>query len=73
MITTIILAALAVLFVLVILVIIIMVKLYSDKTEDISPQMLDLKNELNELKTKQLENQQAFPNEPDDERNGAEP
>ncbi len=50
------LAAFAVLFMLVIL---ILVKLYSGKTTDITPQMLDLKNELNELKTKQLESQQA--------------
>jgi len=49
------LAAFAVLFMLVIL---ILIKLYSGKTTDITPQMLDLKNELNELKTKQLENQQ---------------
>jgi DNA recombination protein RmuC len=51
------LCAFAVLFLLVIL---ILIKLYSAKTTDLTPQMLDLKNELNELKTKQLENQQAF-------------
>jgi len=50
------LAAFAVLFMLVIL---ILIKLYSVKTTDITPQMLDLKNELNELKTKQLESQQV--------------
>jgi DNA recombination protein RmuC len=50
------LAAFAVLFMLVIL---ILVKLYSNKTTDLTPQMLDLKNELNELKTKQLESQQV--------------
>ena len=44
--------------VLFLLVILILVKLYSAKTADITPQMLDLKNELNELKTKQLESQQ---------------
>ena len=49
-------AAFAVLFLLVIL---ILIKLYSGKTADITPQMLDLKNELNELKTKQLESQQT--------------
>ena len=46
--------AFAVLFMLVIL---ILAKLYSGKTADISPQMLDLKNELHELKTKQMESQ----------------
>ena len=50
------LGAFAVLFLLVIL---ILVKQYSSKTTDMTPQMLDLKNELNELKTKQLESQQA--------------
>jgi DNA recombination protein RmuC len=45
--------------VLFLLVILILIKLYSAKTTDISPQILDLKNELNELKTKQLESQQA--------------
>ena len=40
------------------LVILIVIKLYSGKTTDLTPQMLDLKNELNELKTKQLESQQ---------------
>ncbi|MDR0302053.1 MAG: DNA recombination protein RmuC [Treponema sp.] len=50
------LIAFAVLFMLVIL---ILIKLYSGKTTDITPQMLDLKNELNELKTKQLESQQV--------------
>jgi DNA recombination protein RmuC len=54
------LAAFAVLFMLVIL---ILIKLYSGKTgtlaPDLTPQMLDLKNELNELKTKQLEGQQV--------------
>jgi len=48
-----IIAAFAVLFVLVIL---ILVKLYST---NVSPQLIDLKNELNELKTKQLESQQS--------------
>jgi len=47
--------AFAVLFLLIIL---ILIKLYSGKTADLTPQMLDLKNELNELKTKQLESQQ---------------
>lgn len=41
-----------------ILVILILVRLYSAKAVDISPQIIDLKNELNELKTKQLESQQ---------------
>jgi len=50
-----IIAAFAVLFVLVIL---ILVKLYSEKASDVSPQLIDLKNELNEIKTKQLESQQ---------------
>jgi DNA recombination protein RmuC len=49
------LGAFAVLFLLVIL---ILIKLYSNKASDISPQILDLKNQLNELKTKQLESQQ---------------
>ncbi|MDR2941853.1 MAG: DNA recombination protein RmuC [Treponema sp.] len=55
------LAAFAVLFMLIIL---ILIKLYSSKTTGtlvpyITSQMLDLKNELNELKTKQLESQQV--------------
>jgi len=50
------LGAFAVLFLLVIL---ILIKLYSTRTTDLTPQMLDLKNELNELKTKQLESQQT--------------
>ncbi|MCL2719919.1 MAG: DNA recombination protein RmuC [Treponema sp.] len=50
------LGAFAVLFLLVIL---ILVKLYSGKNADFTPQMLDLKNELHELKTKQMESQQA--------------
>jgi len=50
------LSAFAVLFLLVIL---ILIKLYSARTTDLTPQMLDLKNELNELKTKQLESQQT--------------
>jgi len=50
------LGAFAVLFLLVIL---ILIKQYSGKQTDITPQMIDLKNELNELKTKQLESQQA--------------
>ena len=41
------------------LVIMILVKLYSNKTADYSAQMLDLKNQISELKTKQLESQQA--------------
>ncbi|MCL1836457.1 MAG: DNA recombination protein RmuC [Treponema sp.] len=41
------------------LVILVLVKLYSGKTADLTPQILDLKNELNELKTKQLESQQT--------------
>jgi len=49
-------AAFTILFLLIIL---IMIKLYSSKTENLSPQMLDLKNEINELKTKQLESQQS--------------
>ncbi len=52
----IIVTAFAVLF---FLVIMILVKLYSNKTADYSAQMLDLKNQINDLKTKQLENQQA--------------
>jgi DNA recombination protein RmuC len=50
------LTAFAVLFLLVIL---ILIKQYSGKTADFTPQMLDLKNELNELKTKQFESQQT--------------
>jgi len=50
-----ILGAFVVLFLLVIL---ILVKLYGGKTADLTPQMIDLKNELNELKTRQLESQQ---------------
>jgi len=50
------LGAFAVLY---LLVIIILVKLFSGKTGDLSPQLIDLKNQLNELKTKQLESQQA--------------
>jgi len=49
------LGAFAVLFLLVIL---ILIKLFSAKSTDLTPQMLDLKNEINELKTKQLESQQ---------------
>ena len=49
------LGAFAVLFLLVIL---ILIKLYTGKTADITPQMYELKNELNELKTRQLEVQQ---------------
>ena len=49
------LGAFAVLFLLVIL---ILIKLYTGKTSDITPQMYELKNELNELKTRQLEVQQ---------------
>ena len=49
------LGAFAVLFLLVIL---ILVKLYSTRSVDNTAQMLDLKNELNELKTRQLESQQ---------------
>jgi DNA recombination protein RmuC len=48
------LGAFAILFLLVIL---ILVKLYSGKTADISPQLIDLRNQIDELKTKQLENQ----------------
>ncbi|MCL2441325.1 MAG: DNA recombination protein RmuC [Treponema sp.] len=48
------LGAFAVLFLLVILV---LVKLYSGKNQDYTSQMIDLKNQLNELKTKQMENQ----------------
>jgi len=44
--------------VLFLLVVLVLVKLYSGKTNDLTPQMLDLKNELNELKTRQLESQQ---------------
>jgi len=47
-------AAFAILFV---LMIIILIKLYSGKTEDVSPQILDFKNDLNELKMKQMESQ----------------
>jgi DNA recombination protein RmuC len=50
------LTAFAVLF---FLVIMILVKLYSSKTADDSAQMIDRKNQINELKTKQLESQQA--------------
>jgi len=45
--------------VLFLLVILVLVKLYSGKTGDLTPQLIDLKNQLNELKTKQLESQQA--------------
>jgi len=44
--------------VLFLLVVLVLVKLYSGKTNDLTPQMIDLKNELNELKTRQLESQQ---------------
>ncbi|MCL2127355.1 MAG: DNA recombination protein RmuC [Treponema sp.] len=44
---------------LLILAILILVKLYSGRAADPGPQLLDLKNELNELKTRQLESQQA--------------
>ena len=50
------LGAFAVLFLLVIL---ILVKLYTVKTADFSPQLIDLRNQLDELKTKQLENQNS--------------
>ena len=50
------LGAFAILFLLVIL---ILVKLYSAKQTDLIPQLIDLRNQLDELKTKQLENQQA--------------
>jgi len=50
------LGAFAVLFLLIIL---ILVKLYSGKQADNTAQMIDLKNQLNELKTKQLESQHA--------------
>jgi DNA recombination protein RmuC len=39
--------------------VLILVKLFSVKPQDLTPQMLDLKNELNELKTRQLESQQT--------------
>ena len=52
-------AAFAVLVILFILIILILTRLYSNKQADLSPQILDLKNELGELKTKQLESQQA--------------
>jgi len=52
------LAIFAAFAVLILLAILILIKLYSGKTTDLTPQMLDLKNELNELKTKQLESQQ---------------
>ena len=48
-------AAFAVLFFLIIL---ILYRLYFNRTVDLTPQLLDLKNELGELKIKQLENQQ---------------
>ena len=38
---------------------VVVIKLFSGKAADMSPQMLDLKNELNELKTKQIESQNA--------------
>ena len=50
------LAAFAVLF---LLMVFILIKLFSGKTIDLSPQILDLKNELNELRTKQIESQQV--------------
>jgi DNA recombination protein RmuC len=43
--------------VLFILTIIILIKLYSGNKADLSPQILDLKNDLNELKMKQMESQ----------------
>ena len=52
--TVLVISAFTVLFV---LIIIILVKLYSEKTADISPQILDFKNELNELRIKQMESQ----------------
>jgi DNA recombination protein RmuC len=45
--------------VLIFLLILILLKLNSGKTNDLTPQMLDLKNQLNELKTKQMESQQV--------------
>jgi DNA recombination protein RmuC len=45
--------------VILLLIVFILIKLNSGKTTDLTPQMLDLKNELNELKTKQLESQQT--------------
>ena len=48
--------AFAVLFILVIL---ILIKLYGGKAGDISPHMIDLKNELHDLKTRQMESQRA--------------
>jgi len=48
------LGAFAVLFLLVIL---ILVKLYSGKAVDLAPQLIDLRNQIDELKTKQLESQ----------------
>jgi len=48
--------AFAILF---LLILVILVKLFTGKTQDISPQMLDLKNEINELKTRQIESQQT--------------
>ena len=41
------------------LVIMILVKLYSNKAADYSAQMIDLKNQINDLKTEQLKSQQA--------------
>jgi DNA recombination protein RmuC len=47
--------AFAVLF---LLVLVILIKIFTARAPDISPQILDLKNEINELKTKQIESQQ---------------
>ena len=52
-----IIAALAVLFILFVSIIFILLKLYSSKSNSLSPQIIDLKNGLNDLKTKQLESQ----------------
>ncbi|MCL2266414.1 MAG: DNA recombination protein RmuC [Treponema sp.] len=48
------LGAFAILFLLIIL---ILVKLYTGKAADMTPQLIDLRNQIVELKTKQLENQ----------------
>ena len=41
----------------VILLVILLIKLFTQKEQDISPQMIDLRNQIEDLKTRQLENQ----------------
>lgn len=43
--------------IIVFLLVILLIKQFSNKTADIEPQMLDLRNRIDDLKTKQLESQ----------------